>query len=87
MQKSAQAMRNIFQDITRFARSKSSSEWKSSVWQKLDDLRVLVRDHGEKAALVGFGIGVGVVLFFKLFLVLTAIAALAFLTVLWLSES
>jgi len=57
------------------------------VWQKLDDLRVMVRDNGEKAALLGFAIGIGVVLFFKIFLFLAAIAVLSFLTILWLSES
>jgi hypothetical protein len=80
-------MRNIFKDITQFARSRSSEEWKRLAFDKLDDLRVAVRDNGEKSAILAFGVGIVVVLFFKLFLILVALAALSFLTVLWLSEA
>ena len=54
---------------------------------QLAALRDFVRDNGEKAALSAFGLGIVVVLFFKLFVVVVALAALAFLTLLWLSES
>lgn len=87
MDRSAHAMRNILNDITRFARSRSSDEWKSFAREKLDDLRVSVRENGEKAAVIGFGVGIVVVLFFKLFLALAAISVLAFLTLLWLADS
>jgi len=80
-------MRNIFKDITQFARSRTSAEWKKLVFDQLDDLRLTVRDNGEKAALVAFGVGILMVLFFKLFLILCAVAALSFLTLLWLSEA
>jgi hypothetical protein len=80
-------MRNIFKDITQFARSRTSAEWKKLVFSKLDDLRLAVRDNGEKAALVAFAVGIVMVLFFKLFLILCAVAALSFLTILWLSEA
>jgi hypothetical protein len=80
-------MRNIFNDITQFARSRSSDEWKAFLWQKFDDLRIAVRDNGEKAAFAAFAVGIFVVLFFKLFLILVALGGLAFLTILWLSDS
>jgi hypothetical protein len=80
-------MRNILKDITQFARSRSSDEWKSLAWQRMDDLRITVRENGEKAAVVAFGVGIVVVVFFKLFLILSAVAALSFLTILWLSET
>jgi len=80
-------MRNIFKDITQFARSRTSAEWKKLVSDQLDDLRLTVRDNGEKAALVAFGVGILMVLFFKLFLIVCALGALSFLTVLWLSET
>lgn len=80
-------MRGIFSDITRFARSRSSEEWKVFLWQKVEGLRGSIQDNGEKAALAAFGIGIFVVLFFKLFLILVALGALSFLTLLWLSDS
>ncbi len=80
-------MRNILKDITEFARSRSAEGWKSLARERYDDLRLSVRENGEKAALTAFGIGILVVLFFKLFLILVALAALSFLTILWLAES
>lgn len=80
-------MRNIFKDITQFARSRSSEEWKRLTLGKLEILRVGVRENGEVAAIVAFAVGVVVVLFFKLFLILLAVAVLSFLTILWLSEA
>jgi hypothetical protein len=80
-------MRGILNDITRFARSRSSEEWKVFLRQKVGDLRGGIQDNGEKSALAAFAIGIFVVLFFKLFLILLALGALSFLTLLWLSDS
>ncbi len=80
-------MRNILKDITEFARSRSAEGWKTLARERYDDLRIAVRENGEKSALAAFGIGIVVVLFFKLFLILVALAALSFLTILWLAES
>ncbi|MEN9847260.1 MAG: hypothetical protein RIS36_2407 [Pseudomonadota bacterium] len=80
-------MRNIVKDITGFARSRSAEGWKSIARERLDDLRIAVRENGEKSALAAFGVGVFVVLFFKLFLIVVAVAALSFLTIMWLAES
>lgn len=80
-------MRNVLKEITEFARSRSSEEWRGLARQMFESLRVTVRDNGEKSALVAFGVGIVVVLFFKLFLLLVAVAALCCLTILWLAES
>lgn len=80
-------MRNIVKDITELARSRSAEGWKTLAREKLDELRIAVRENGEKSALAAFGVGIFVVLFFKLFLIVIAIAALSFLTILWLAES
>ena len=79
-------MRNILNDITEFARSRSAEGWKTLARERFDALRIAVRENGEKSALAAFGIGVVVVLFFKLVLILVALAALSFLTILWLAE-
>ena len=80
-------MRNILKDITEFARTRSAEGWKNLARERYDELRISVRENGEKAALLAFGVGIVVVLFFKLFLILVALAALSFLTILWLAES
>lgn len=79
-------MKGTFPQITKFARSKTPDEWRETVSRTVESLRVFVRDNGEKAALGAFGLGIFVVMFFKLFIVVAALIALAFLTVLWLSE-
>jgi hypothetical protein len=81
------AMRNILSDITEFASSRSAEGWKNLARERYDELRIFVHDNGEKSALFAFGVGILVVLFFKLFLILVAIAALSYLTILWLAES
>jgi len=80
-------MRNVWKDITEFARSRSAEDWKTLASDTYDQMRITVRDNGEKSALVAFGVGILVVSFFKLFLILVALSALSFLTLLWLAES
>jgi len=80
-------MRNILKDITEFARSRSAEGWKTLARERYDELRISVRENGEKSALLAFGVGIVVVVFFKLFLIVVALAALSFLTILWLAES
>ncbi len=80
-------MRKVWKDITEFARSRSAEDWKTLASDTYDQLRITVRDNGEKSALVAFGVGILVVSFFKLFLILVALSALSFLTLLWLAES
>ena len=46
-----------------------------------------VREHGEKAALGAFGLGICIVIFFKLFVGLFALVALIYLTIITISES
>ncbi len=80
-------MRNVWKDITEFARSRTAEEWKTLASERYDQLRITVRENGEKSALMAFGVGILVVIFFKLFLMLVALAALSFLTLLWLAEA
>lgn len=80
-------MRNVWKDITEFARSRTAEEWKTLASERFDQLRITVRENGEKSALMAFGVGILVVIFFKLFLILVALAALSFLTLLWLAEA
>lgn len=80
-------MRQIIDHITEFARSRTPEGWKLLVYQKVDEARGWVREHGEGAALGAFGLGIFIVIFFKLFVVILSLAALAYLTLIAISES
>jgi hypothetical protein len=72
-------MRNIFQPFVDFARSRSQQEWREVFQAQVERVRAFVRENGEVAAVLGFGLGIAMVLFFKLFLLLFCLAALTYL--------
>jgi hypothetical protein len=71
-------MQSMFQNIVDRIRVRNQAEWKAFFLERYELLRSLVREHGEISALVGFGLGIGIVLFFKLFVLLVVLAALAY---------
>ena len=79
-------MRRIIDHITQFARSRTQAEWNELAYGKLVELRTFVRENGEKAAAIGFALGILIVLFIKPFIVLTALAALVYLTILAIAD-
>lgn len=79
-------MRRIIDHITQFARSRTQAEWNELVHGKLVELRTFVRENGEKAAGLGFVLGILIVLFIKPFIVLVAMVALVYLTILALAD-
>jgi hypothetical protein len=60
-----------------FIHSRTRSEWQQFFDEALERLRDYVRSHGERAALIAFGAGIFIVLFYKLALVLACLAVLA----------
>lgn len=73
--------------ITQFAKSRSEDEWHAFVRERFENVRILIRDNGEKAAVLGFGLGILIVFFFKIFVVLLVLAIAAYSTILILSDS
>ncbi len=73
--------------ITQFAKSRSEDEWHTFARERFENLRILIRDNGEKAAVLGFGLGILIVFFFKIFVVLLVLAIAAYSTILILSDS
>jgi hypothetical protein len=63
--------------ITDFIHARTRSEWQEFFDDGLNRLRDYVRAHGEAAALIAFGAGVLIVVFYKLALVLACIGVLA----------
>ncbi len=68
-------------------RSKTKREWQQFFEERMTLVRDYLRTHGEQGALIGFGIGIFIVLFFKLALFLSCIAALAYLLILIIADS
>jgi len=80
-------MRKFFDRILGFSRSKSKEEWRAFFGQQGSSLRVFVQQNGEKAALLGFALGILIILFFKLFIVLACVAALLAMLLIICAES
>ena len=79
-------MRKIIDHITGFARSRTQAEWNDLAYGQLVALRTFVRENGEKAAGIGFVLGILIVLFIKPFIVLVALAALVYLSILAIAD-
>lgn len=79
--------REIRSRITEFAQSRSEEEWRAYSRERLLYVREIIRQNGEKAAVLGFGLGILIVVFFKLFIVLLMLAIAAYSTILILADS
>lgn len=64
-------------DPMRIIRSRSRQGWVDFTVAKVTDLRIWVQENGEKAALAFFFIGIGIVVLFKLAVLLLVLSALA----------
>jgi hypothetical protein len=62
--------------IKDFIRSRTQEEWKSYFLGYAEHARAYIQAHGERSALIGFALGIFMVLFTKLFLVLVAIGVI-----------
>lgn len=63
--------------ITDFIYARTRSEWQQFFEDGLNRLRDYVRAHGETSALIAFGAGVLIVVFYKLALILACVGVLA----------
>jgi hypothetical protein len=77
----------MFDGILRAIQSKSREQWEQATSQKAAELREYVRANGEKAALIGFLLGVFIVIFYKLALIVGCLAAIGYQLVLIVSDS
>lgn len=77
----------MFDAIIKSIRARSTEEWKSFFVGKLEELRTYVQTHGEKAAVLGFVLGIFLVIFYKLVLVFACLAVVAFQLLLIISDS
>jgi hypothetical protein len=76
----------VIDRITEFARSRSEVEWREYIRERFEFVRNLVRENGEKAAILGFVLGIGLVIFFKLFVLLLVVAVGVYSTILILAD-
>jgi len=80
-------MKNVMQWVTDTIRARSRDEWQSFFQGKVADIREYARAHGERAALIAFGLGIFLVLCYKLALVVACIAVLAYQLILIISDT
>ncbi len=80
-------MKNIMHRITDIIRTRSRDEWQSFFAGKIAYLREYTRAHGERSALIAFGLGIFLVLFYKLALIVVCLALLAYQLILIISDT
>lgn len=71
----------IIDDVIKVIRSRNQAEWSAYFQDRWNTFREYLRAHGEQGALLGFLIGVFIVLFFKLALFIVIAASLAYLAI------
>jgi hypothetical protein len=74
-------MLSIIDDMMKVIRSRNQDEWSAYFQERWNKFREYLRAHGERGALLGFLIGVFIVLFFKLALFIVILASLAYLAI------
>ncbi|MFO0416668.1 MAG: hypothetical protein ACK5Y6_05205 [Pseudomonadota bacterium] len=79
-------MGGIISKITDFARSRSKAEWQALVEGYWLDLKEYARANGEKAAVIGFALGIFIVVFYKLALLLACLAVLVYQLLLLIAD-
>lgn len=72
--------------ITKFACARTPAQWWGLVFDGVEKIRLLIRENGEKAAVFGFVFGMALIMLFKVFVVLAALVALVFLSLVAISE-
>lgn len=72
--------------ITDFIHARTRAEWQQFFDNGLKRLRDYVRAHGETSALIAFGAGVFIVMFYKLALLCACLAVLAHQLILILAK-
>lgn len=77
----------ILDDAMKVIRSRNQAEWRSFFNERFNRVRDYLRAHGEQGAVLGFAVGVFIVLFFKLALCLIILAILGYLGIQMLAES
>ena len=68
-------------------RSKSKREWQQFFEERMSMARDYLRANGEQGALIGFGVGIFIVLFFKLALLIACLLGLAYLLIQIIADS
>jgi hypothetical protein len=79
-------MKDAIDRITRAIRSRTKQEWQEYFSGYVKQLREFVKAEGEKAAVVAFGLGVFIVIFYKFTIVLACIGLVAYQLILIISD-
>jgi ABC-type protease/lipase transport system fused ATPase/permease subunit len=80
-------MKDAMERITSAIRSRTKQEWEQYFSNLLNQVREFVKAEGEKAALIGFSLGIFIVIFYKLAIVLACLGLVVHQLILIISES
>ncbi len=77
----------VWNKLKAFVYSRSGDEWKSYFGGKIQSVRAFAQDQGEKAAALGFLLGILMVFFFKLIVISLVVIGLLVLTIIIAADS
>jgi hypothetical protein len=80
-------MKGAIDRITSFIRSRTRQEWQQYFSDRLTQLREFVKSEGEKAAIIGFCLGIFIVIFYKFAIVLMCLGLVAHQLILIISDT
>jgi hypothetical protein len=70
-----------------FIQQRSKEQWRSFFQEQWVAARIFMQENGEIASIIGFCVGITAVLFYKLFILVSCILALCYLTILVTAEN
>jgi hypothetical protein len=73
-------------NLRELIRSKNQAQWRATFNDWITTVRIFVQENGEKALILGFILGVIIVMFFKLFILVSCLSALAYLVVMVVAD-
>jgi hypothetical protein len=73
-------------NLRELIRSRDQAEWRAAFNEWITNTRIFVQENGEKALILGFLLGIFIVMLFKLFIFVACFAALGYLLVMVIAE-
>ena len=69
-------VQDLYKNILAKVRSRTREEWANALREGRTEVRIWMQEHGEKAAIIAFSLGLLIALAFKLFVGLAVLAVL-----------
>jgi hypothetical protein len=76
----------MIKHLVSLIKARSKTEWRQYFKMQVEQLRRYIQDNGERAAVVGFIVGVTIVIFLKFVIVLAVLTLIAYQTMIIVAD-